>query len=275
MYRSYFHILLIILLASCSGYSGKVTVITITGSSTMYQLTEQLAAEYMMLNPNVSIYVSGSSTAAGIKALINNETDICTASRTLQPNEAKMLSDYYQTVGMFYLIAKDALTIYVNKENPVDNLTVLQIRDIYTGKIKNWKEVGGEDFEILPIIRVPNSGTHIYFKEHVLAGLDYTEAAQAEATIQDVIEEVSTIENAIGYGGIMKNPDVKMIKIKGITPSEENVRNDKYPLTRYLHFFTTNTPKGEVKKFIDWTLTPAGQKVIEKSDFISLFSVSY
>lgn len=262
-------------MVSCSGFSGKVTVINITGSSTMYHLTEQLAAEYMTLHPNVSIYVSGSSTASGIKALINNETDICTASRTLQPEEAKMLSDYYQTVGMFYLIAKDALTIYVNTENKVDDLTVKQVRDIYTGKITNWSEAGGDNIEILPIIRVPNSGTHIYFKEHVLAGADYTNKAQAEATTQDVIDEVASIENAIGYGGIVKNPDIKALKIQGVVPSETNVRNDRYLLTRYLHFFTTNTPRGEVKNFIDWTLTPAGQKVIEKTDFISLFNVSY
>jgi len=263
------------LFLSCSASTTSFAVIKIQGSDTMLRLTERLAEEYMTKNPGVSIYVEGGGTASGIRALINNQVDICTASRTLQPEEAKLLADYYKSVGMFYLIAKDALTIYVNPSNTVDNLTLTDLKKIYTGKITNWQQLGGTDLEILPIIRNPNSGTHIYFKEHVLGGDDYLESVESVATTSDMIDEVLSYTNAIGYGGIVYDTEAKAVKIDGIAPSEDNSRNDKYPITRYLHFFTTNTPRGEVKNFIDWSLSAEGQRIVKLQGFIPLFGVSY
>lgn len=264
-----------IIFNSCSASTTSFAVIKIQGSDTMLRLTERLAEEYMTKNPGVSIYVEGGGTASGIRALINNQADICTASRTLQPEEAKLLADYYKSVGMFYLIAKDALTIYVNPSNSVNNLTLSDLKKIYTGKITNWKQLGGNNLDILPIIRNPNSGTHIYFKEHVLEGEDYFNSVESVATTSDMIEDVLSYTNAIGYGGIVYDTEAKAVKIDGIAPSEDNSRNDKYPITRYLHFFTTNTPRGEVKNFIDWSLSAEGQRIVKSQGFIPLFGVSY
>ena len=237
----------------------------------MLLLTENLASEYMKLNPGISIYVSGGGTASGIRSLINGDIDICTASRNLQPQEAKSLADYYGSVGLFYLIAKDALSVYVNQYNPVKNISMEDLKNIFECEIVDWSLLGGKHQKIIPVIRNSNSGTFLFFKEHVLLGDEYCDEAVVEATTAEIIRYVEENENAIGYGGMGYKGKIAYANIDGIEPSEKNAQNDTYPLTRYLHFFTTNTPKGTVKKFIDWVLTPDGQNVIKQSGYIPLW----
>ena len=146
------------------------------------------------------------------------EIDICTASRNLKPEEAKALADYYGTVGLFYLIAKDALCVYVNQYNPVKNLTFNQLRKIFECKITNWKELGGKNQKIIPVIRNLNSGTHFYFQEHILEGDEYCSEAVVEQTTGSVIEFIEKNENAIGYGSIGYKGKIDYAKIDGIEP---------------------------------------------------------
>lgn len=251
----------------------EVAKISIKGSDSMLKLTENLAEEYMRLNPGISIYVYGGGTSEGVKALIRNEIDICTASRNLKPDEAKALADYYGSIGLIYLVAKDALSIYTNNTNPVKDLTVQELKDIFSCKILNWKEVGGRDQLILKVTRNPNSGTYLYFKEHILEGDEFCKEAIVKSTTNGVIDYIESNENAIGYGGMGYGNDVTHIKINGIQPSEKNAQNDTYPITRYLHFFTTQIPKGAVKDFIDWVLSPDGQRIVEQSGFIPLWEI--
>jgi phosphate transport system substrate-binding protein len=241
----------------------------------MFQLTEKLAEEYMKLYPGISVYVSGGGTAVGINAMINGEVDICTASRDLKPGEAKLLADYYGTVGLFYLVAKDALCIYVNPYNPVKYLSLEDLRKIFECKITDWSELGGKHQKIIPVIRNLNSGTHLYFKDHVLEGAEYCDDAVIEATTPEIIDFIEQNENAIGYGSMGYKGNVANVKIDGVEPSEINAQNDTYPITRYLHFFTANVPKGTVKKFIDWVLSPEGQRVVKQSGFIPLWEITY
>jgi phosphate transport system substrate-binding protein len=178
-------VIFIILMSSFFGCSVKpvdVAIITIKGSDSMLQLTENLAEEYMKLNPGISIYVYGGGTSVGVRALIQNEIDICTASRNLKPEESKALADYYGTVGLFYLVAKDALCIYVNPYNPVKNLTIANLKNIFECKITNWKVLGGKNQKIIPAIRNLNSGTRIYFQDHVLGGDEYCSEVVTEPT---------------------------------------------------------------------------------------------
>jgi phosphate transport system substrate-binding protein len=240
----------------------------------MLLLTENLAQEYMKLNPGISIYVYGGGTAVGIRSLIKGEIDICTASRNLQPDEAKSLAEYYGSVGLFYLIAKDALSIYVNQYNPVKDFTLDQLKKIFECGVTEWSKLGGKHQKIIPVIRNLNSGTHLFFQEHVLNGDDYCSEAIVEATTAEIIEFVEENENAIGYGGMGYKGKIIHAKIDGIEPSDKNAQNDTYPLTRYLHFFTTQAPDGAVKKFIDWVLSPAGQKVVKQSGYIPLWEIS-
>jgi len=266
-------IIVIILNSGCSNKPIEVATITIKGSDSMLQLTENLAEEYMKLNPGISIYVYGGGTSEGVKALIRNEIDICTASRNLKPEEAKALAEYYGSVGLFYLIAKDALSVYVNQYNPVKDLSFKELRKIFECEITDWSILGGKHQKIIPVIRNLNSGTYLYFKEHVLEGDDYCDEAVIEATTPEIIEYIEQNENAIGYGSMGYKGQIAYAKIDGIEPSEKNAQNDSYPLTRYLHFFTTQLPKGAVKYFIDWVLSPEGQKIIKQSGFIPLWEV--
>jgi phosphate transport system substrate-binding protein len=181
------------------------------------------------------------------------------------------LADYYGSLGLVFLIAKDALSIYLHPDNPVHNLTFNQLKKIYIGDIDNWKTVGGVDTLIQLITRNPNSGTYLYFKDHILDAEEYGDNSLIIPTTREIVKYVEQNINAIGYGGMGYTGKVKHIKIDEVEPSETNVRNDTYPITRYLHFFTTKSPGGEVKRFIDWVLSPAGQSVVRKAGFIPLW----
>lgn len=268
-------ILLLVLLNACSPKPLEVAVIRIKGSDTMLELTKKLANSYMEENPGISIYVEGGGTATGVRALIRNEVEICTASRNLKPEEAKMLADYYGTLGMAFLIAKDALSIYLNINNPVHDLTIEQLKQIYECKIKNWEELGGKNEEIVPVIRNPNSGTHLYFREHILGGDEYCEKTVVKPTTRSVISFIEENENAIGYGGMGYKGNIINSRIEGIEPSSKNAQNDTYPITRYLHFYTSRSPKGAVKNFIEWVLSPEGQRVVENSGYIPLWEIPF
>ena len=260
-----------IIFISCSYKPTEKKEIKIVGSDTMLELTLNLAEQFMKENPGISITVSGGGTATGIKALINNETDICMASRNLKPDEAKALADYYGSLGLVFLVAKDALSIYLNPRNGVKDLTLNQLKEIYTGKVKNWKEFGGKDTAIIVVTRNPNSGTYLYFRDHILGGDTYTENSTKKSTTKEIVRVVEENENAIGYGGMGYKGKVVDAKIDGVEPSENNVRNDMYPIIRYLHFFTSKSPGGTLKKFIDWVLSPGGQSIVKKSGYIPLW----
>jgi len=262
--------LLLILINGCSVNLYNSNTISIIGSDTMFELTSNLAEAYMKEYPGFSLHVEGGGTAEGIKSLINNKTDICTASRNLKPNEAKLLADYYGSLGLVFLVAKDGLSIYVNPNNPVKDLSLQQLKDIYTGNINNWKSLGGKDTLITIVTRNPNSGTYFYFKEHIMEGENYAQFAVVAATTKEIVNFVSNNSNAIGYGGMGYKGNIYHATINGIEPNEENVRNDTYPITRYLHFFTTKSPNGAIKNFIDWVLSPAGQSIVRKSGYIPL-----
>jgi phosphate transport system substrate-binding protein len=265
---------LALLIYNCSSKPGEHAVISIKGSDSMLQLTENLAAEYMKHNPGISIYVYGGGTAEGIKSLIKGEIDICTASRNLKPAETKSLAEYYGSIGLFHLIAKDALSVYTNKNNTVRDLTFEQLRNIFDCKITNWKELGGKDQKITTVTRNPSSGTYLYFQEHVLEGNKYCNDAVTKSTTNDVISYIEKNENAIGYGGMGFPGNINHIKINGIEPSEENAQNDTYPITRYLHFFSTQLPKGAVRNFVNWVISPEGQTIVKQSGFIPLWEVT-
>jgi phosphate transport system substrate-binding protein len=272
--KSFFTFILVVTISfGCSVKPVEVAIITIKGSDSMLQLTENLAEEYMKMNTGISIYVYGGGTSEGVKALIRNEIDICTASRNLKPEETKALADYYGSVGLFYLVAKDALCVYINPHNPVINLTSDQLKRIFECKLTNWNDLGGRDQKINTVIRNLNSGTHFYFQEHILEGNEYCTEAVIEPTTRSVIEFIENNPGAIGYGSIGYKGDILFAKIDGIEPSEKNAQNDTYPITRYLHFFTTQLPKGAVKEFVNWVLSPDGQRIVKQSGFIPLWEI--
>lgn len=257
--------------------SGKETtgsipqVIRIAGSETLHPLLDRWAEDYMIKNQGISIRVTGGGSKYGLKALIDGKTDIAATSRPLKPEEVKRLADSHQGVGISFLVAKDAITIYVNEHNPVKNLTTDNIRDIFTGTITNWKEVGGKDTTIQVFIRPPNSGTHQYFLEHVLLNKSYTPKAAAIPTAELVSEVVSKSPHGIGYGTISHRSPSRNIPVNGLEPTEQTVRSESYPLTRYLYLVVPNTPDPAVMNFIGWVQGEQGQAIVRELGYVPLW----
>ncbi len=272
MVRKIFPLLLLSILISFTCHpQPNARFIFSKGSDTMLILMRRWAEEYMKKHSDVSIYAAGGGSAQGIKALINGEIDICASSRTLLPGEVRQLAEKHNRLGIAYLVAKDALSIYINKNNPVTTLSLNDLKNIFTGRIRNWQELGGPDLPIRVISRSPNSGTFLYFKEHVLEDLPYTGRAIIKNTTNEVVTAVSNDTGAIGYGGTAYGDIVRHCRVNNIQPTIENVHNDSYPIIRYLYLYTIDIPEGVIKEFIDWTLGTEGQAIVAKVGFIPLW----
>ncbi len=248
-------------------------VIRLKGSDTMVTLAQSWAEKYMQQHAGVAVYVEGGGTAIGIEALIKGEIEICTASRPLRPEEVQRLAKRQQNVGIAHLVAKDGLSIYLHPSNPVRSLTLAQVKGIYTGQLTNWREAGGKDQVIVVLSRAPSSGTYFYFQEHVLDGQPYGTNAKNLPTTAAIVQEVEKNPAAIGYGGLAYGENLVHCKINGVSPAAESVRADKYPITRYLYFYTIKKPEGAVKLFIDWVLSKDGQRVVKEIDYVPLFDL--
>lgn len=244
--------------------------ITVKGSDTMVILTQRWAERYMSGHSNVSIQVTGGGSGTGISALINGTTDICNSSRPMKQSEIKKLKERFGSLGVEIPCAKDGITIYLHSGNSVSNLTMDQLKQIYTGKITNWKQVGGKDSKIIMYSRENNSGTYVYFKDNVLGGQDYAPSCQNLPGTAAVVNAVSKDVNGIGYGGHGYSKGVKMCKVNGIDPTKENIGNGKYPISRSLYLYLRNRPSGAIKQFIDWVLSPEGQKVVTQVGYFPL-----
>jgi len=246
-------------------------IIRIKGSDTVLILAQLWAQEYMKEHASVSVYVEGGGSATGFQALITNEVDIVAASRPMLAFEVRQLAEKTDRLGIAHRVAKDALSIYTNPVNTVSNLSIINLKKIFTGEITNWNEVGGNNDSITVLIRTPNSGTHHYFKDHVLNGGNYVENALILPTTNSITSYISENKNAIGYGGAAYGANIVHLKIEGIDPTLQNIQNDFYPITRYLYLYTVDTPLGEIKNFIDWVLSSKGQTLVAKSGYIPLY----
>lgn len=250
------------------------------GSDTIVNLALAWAERYQEENPNVRISVTGGGSGTGIAALINGTVDLANASRKIKEEELAEA----QSKGvnpMEHIIARDAIAVIVNPENPVRELTLQQIGDIYSGKITNWSEVGGDDRPIVKLSRETNSGTHVYFLETVLRmGEKENKTLFSTDTLllpssEGIIAEVRQNPNAIGYDGLGYVPhDLVMIaiaKTEGepyILPSIETVNEKTYPIARDLYVYTNGEPTGAVKEYLDWILNTEAQEIVAELGFV-------
>jgi phosphate transport system substrate-binding protein len=248
-------------------------VLRIKGSDTMLLLTLRWAEDFMRIHSRVAVYAEGGGTETGIDALIDGRADLCAASRPLRAEEVRRLLQKRGSLGISILTAKDALSIYLHPDNPVSNLTMEEISGLFTGRVRNWKDVGGEDFPVTVISRQPNSGTYLFFEEHVLRGKSYREDAITAASTEAVIRHVRDNRGAIGYGGLPYGDDVLHVSVDGVRPIAEHVRNGSYPISRYLYLFAVGPLQGRVKAFVDWVLSNAGQQVVGEVGYIPLWDV--
>lgn len=246
--------------------------IRIVGSDTMLELDRRLAEAYMGQHPGETVRVEGGGSGVGIEALIDGRTDIAAASRPLTSVEVTTLHDRLGTLGVRFLIARDALSVYLNAANEVRDLSSGELRGLFVGSIEDWSEIGGAPSRVVVVVRPPTSGTHQFFRDHVLAGEPYAPDALAAPTTRSVLDAVRLEPGAIGYGGIAYRIDgVVHAAVDGVAPTADSVRRGRYPLSRYLVFYTTAPPTGLTRRFIDWCLKEEGQRVVAEVGYIPLW----
>jgi phosphate transport system substrate-binding protein len=270
--------LLVILILVSSLFAEKKKL-TIKGSDTMLHLMSIWAERYMNENPNVSISITGGGSGVGIAAMLNGDLDITASSRTISKEELSVAAKR-NIVPILHKVARDGITFVVNSENPVGNLSLEQIKGIYTGKITNWKELGGVDHKISVLSRQSSSGTYVYLQKSVLKREDYTPKARLMPTNASVLQEVSKNKWAIGYLGFAHfNNSRERVKVLGIQktgrnmeppvkPSEKTIRNKTYPISRTLNLYTNGKPSKEAQDFLDYVTSRKGQRKAKDIGYI-------
>ena len=274
-------LMMAIVLAGCAGG----TSINITGSNTVTPLSSVWAEDYMDANPDVGIAISGPGSGVGIAALIAGTTDICQASRKIKDSEIDQAHD--KGVNPYEIqVATDALSVVVHPDNPVSELTIEQLSAIYTNRVTNWREVGGDDAPIVAIARDTNSGTHVFFKEEVVqmnglpskdTSLEYGNQVLFLPSTKEGVSEVTKNPNAIFYPGLgYVTDDVKPLGIKrtdedtAVLPSVETALDGTYPIARPLLYYTDGVPTGVLKDYIDYCLSAEGQEKVTEVGYVPL-----
>jgi len=273
-----------LVLAACGGERRRATEgtrpesnkpVTIKGSDTMVILTQRLAEEYMKRTPGSVLQVNGGGSGTGIAALINGSIDLAMASRPMKDEEKQQAAKSRGAEIVEQAVALDGLGVFVHEANPVHALTVAQLKDIFQGKTKNWKEVGGADAPIILYGRESSSGTYDYFREHVLEKGDFAPAVQTLQGTAAIINAVGRDRNGIGYGGIAYAKDVRPLAIAAagkpaVAPSEATVADNSYPLSRKLFFYYPKNAPPRVSEFVLWSLTTDAQALVTKVGYFPL-----
>jgi phosphate transport system substrate-binding protein len=254
----------------------KGRVLTVKGSDTMVILGQRFAEEYMKANPGSVVQVNGGGSGTGIAALINGTVDLAQASRSIKEEERGDIKKNRQSDVIETPVALDALAVFVHEKNGVKELTFEQLAQLFSGKVTNWKQVGGADAPVVLYGRENSSGTYDYFKEHVLNKGEFSPRTQALAGTAAVINAVAKDPNGIGYGGIAYSKGVRALAIRkdsatpGVEPKESTVKDGTYPLSRKLFFYSIATAGPEVKKYIDWCTSAEGQAVVTNVGYFPL-----
>jgi len=275
-----------LLIAGCGGPKQAAaptqTTIQVKGSDTMVNVAQAWAEEYKQVAPQVDVEVSGGGSGVGIAALEKGTIDIANSSRDMKPEEMEQARRNTGKEPKGIIVAYDALAVYVHKDNPLNEITLEDLAKIYAegGTTTKWSQLGVSipgvrDDEIVRVSRQSSSGTYEFFREHVLAKKDFKLGSRDMNGSKEVVELVGNTLTAIGYSGMgYATPAVKKLKLaarKGdaaIEPTVANTLNKTYPLARSLFLYTLGEPEGQTRAYIDWILSPAGQKIVEASGYV-------
>lgn len=278
-YKTLIFLMLVLTIVGCGKKNDATNnkSFTIKGSDTMVQLMSLLSESYMKTNPENKISITGGGSGTGISALLNGTTDVCASSREIEEKELS-IGKAKNIVPVSVVIANDGLAVVVHKDNPINELTMEQVKKIYTGEYKNWKDLGGQDQPIDVYSRESSSGTYKFFQEHVLNKKDYAKEVKLMPSTQTIIQSVSDSKWAVGYSGLgyTKNANIKILGIKKdesspvVMPSDKTVLNKTYSIARPLYLMFNGEPKGELKKFVDFCISEAGQKIVEESGYVKV-----
>jgi phosphate transport system substrate-binding protein len=271
--------------SATSAADGKQLSIQYIGSDTMVNIAQAWAEEYAKVEPNVSVEVSGGGSGVGIAALINKTADIANASRKLEPQEEEKAKASAHGAPTEFVVGFDGLAIYVHTDNPLAEISVDQLAELYRegGTLSKWSALGVKEIpgakgdDIIRVSRQNNSGTYHYFRETVLAKKDFKQGSIDMSGSKDVVEQVAKTPGAIGYSGLgYATPAVKMLKVSkksgepAILPSVATVMDKTYPISRPMFMYTPGAPVPHVKKYIDWVMSPAGQKIVEETGYVPI-----
>tara|TARA_Y100001934_G_scaffold64896_1_gene80514 strand:- start:417 stop:1274 length:858 start_codon:yes stop_codon:yes gene_type:complete len=276
----------VILLVGCGkrdgGGTGQSTNIQNKGSDTMLQLAQAWSELYAKENPDVRVAVSGGGSGTGIAGIINGVVDIANCSRAIKAGEMEKVKTEHGVEAKQYIMGLDCLAVYVHKDNPLNEITIDQLGQIFgeNGAITKWSQLGievpgGKD-EIVRLSRQSNSGTYVYFKETVIPeGKSFKPGSLDMHGSKEVVELTEKTPAAIGYSGMgYATDEVKMLLVakkdgaKAFAPNNENALSGDYPIARPLFMYTLGDPKPHVKAYLDWCLSPAGQKVVEATGYV-------
>ncbi len=258
--------LILVLASACQ----KTSKITCSGSTTVLPIAQATAEAFMDKHPGVNISIRGGGSGVGIAALQNGNVEIANSSRPMKPEEiSQAKSKGLDPVA--HAVALDGVAVVVHANNEVSKLSIGQIRDIYTGKIQNWSEIGGPELPIVVISRDVASGTFEVFNEKALDGSKVISEAQLLASNNAVATTVASTPGGIGYLGLgYIQGQIKAVTVDGITPSAQTVRDGSYPLSRELYMYTNGQSEGGVSDFLSFILSAEGQKIVEEQGFIAL-----
>ena len=280
MFKKWLFVIMAVACATSAFAAKEKNSMQVKGSDTMVNLGQTWAEKFMEKDPNDFVAVTGGGSGTGLSSLISGTCDIAMSSRNIKEKEIG-LAQQKGINPQEIKVALDGLAVVVHPNNPVSKLTTDQLAAIFTGKIVNWQEVGGKSEKIVLLSREVNSGTHVYFKEHVLRKNDpnskeeFAPNALMLSSSQAIADEVAGNPAAIGYYGMgyisKKQKPLSIAKDEKSayeSPTPENVINGKYPISRPLFLYTNGTPQGLIKKFIDFVLSKEGQDIVLATDFV-------
>jgi phosphate transport system substrate-binding protein len=257
--------------------SARSGTITVMGSDTMVILAQKWAEVYMSQTPSVKIQVTGGGSGVGFAALQGQKTDLADASRPIKSKEIEGCIKAFGKRPREYKVCMDGLSVYVNNDNPVKQITLEQLAGVFTGKIANWKEIGGNDAPITIYSRENSSGTYEFFKEHVLHGTDFAASAQTMPGTAALLQAVEKDKSGIGYGGAAYGAGARALAVSkdagspAITPSEETVVGGTYPISRYLYVYVNPAlDKDALSAYVKWIRSDDGQKVVKEIGYYPL-----
>lgn len=275
--KSVFSLAVLAALCGAMTPTAQAGTITVKGSDTLVILAQKWAEVYMAKNPNTKIQVTGGGSGTGFAALQNKTTDLCDASRKIKSTEIAACIKAFGKRPTEYKVCLDGLSVYVNAENPIKELSLEQLERIFTGKAKNWKELGGPDAPITVYSRENSSGTYEFFKEHVLKGGDFAASAQTMQGTSQLLQAVAKDKSGIGYGGAAYGAGAKHLAIKetsastAIEPTEETVIKGTYPIWRHLYVYVNPAlDKDEIAAYLAWIRSDEGQKVVKDVGYYPL-----
>lgn len=261
--------LVLTFIAANASWAGSLKI---DGSTTVLPIAQKAAEAYMKEYPDVNITVSGGGSGNGIKALIDGITDVANSSRFIKNEEVKQAVEK-GAYPVPFAVAYDCIVPIVNPDNPVKDLTLDQLKAIYMGQVKNWKDVGGSDGRIVVISRDTSSGTYEVWEEKVMKKERVFPGALLQASSGAIVQAISKNKNAIGYLGIgYLDNSIKALTINGVPGNEETTLNGTFPVSRPLFMFTPGWPKGDVLNFINYVLAPQkGQKIVKEAGYVPLY----